>query len=413
VAVKLPKINFDEHGPATASSEHKPFWTRVLTSTPVVMTVLATILAGLSTSEMTLAQYRRSLAAQNQSKAGDQWNLFQDKRIRGSNVEMHLDLLHSLTNIDGLEPTAFSTAGTHWTDQLRNAQKEVNRLLAAGSAGSAGEPLRQAATEFKQFVSTQLTELEQSGAGINEELSKPDTRKAFGFLQTKDLPSAPIQPIDDPAVRSALQAIQARQPEEETIALVAQTSEPAIHHAIQIAESNIDATEKANKPISKTLDRLDQWLQGRLDAARSLQHGTAVLQTALAGLPASDRTASLRDAVAHLAGTATALKNSSAELRNNFRAAQHGYTARRYEREARCNEQAAVVYELQVRKNSALAERHRGRSKNFFYGMLVAQAGVTISTFALAVKHHSLLWSLAGLAGLTALLLGAYVYFYM
>lgn len=52
--------------------------------TPVVMTVVATLLAGLSTSEMTKAQYERALGAQLQAKAGDQWGFFQAKRLRGA-----------------------------------------------------------------------------------------------------------------------------------------------------------------------------------------------------------------------------------------------------------------------------------------------------------------------------------------
>ena len=48
-------------------------WGKILTATPVVMTVVATALAGLASSEMTRAQYYRSLAAQQQSKAG--WRL--------------------------------------------------------------------------------------------------------------------------------------------------------------------------------------------------------------------------------------------------------------------------------------------------------------------------------------------------
>ena len=58
-------------------------WGRILTATPVVMTIVATLLAGLASSEMTRAQYDRSLAAQQQSKAGDQWSYFQAKRLRG------------------------------------------------------------------------------------------------------------------------------------------------------------------------------------------------------------------------------------------------------------------------------------------------------------------------------------------
>ena len=44
-------------------------WGRILLATPVVMTVVATLLAGLASSEMTRAQYNRSLAAQQQAKA--------------------------------------------------------------------------------------------------------------------------------------------------------------------------------------------------------------------------------------------------------------------------------------------------------------------------------------------------------
>jgi hypothetical protein len=47
-------------------------WGKILGVTPIVMTVIATMLAGLASSEMTKAQYDRSLAAQLQSKAGDQ-----------------------------------------------------------------------------------------------------------------------------------------------------------------------------------------------------------------------------------------------------------------------------------------------------------------------------------------------------
>jgi hypothetical protein len=42
---------------------------KLLSATPVVMAVVATMLAGLASSEMTRAQYARALAAQQQSKA--------------------------------------------------------------------------------------------------------------------------------------------------------------------------------------------------------------------------------------------------------------------------------------------------------------------------------------------------------
>ena len=61
-------------------------WGKILSATPIVMTVIATLLAGLASSEMTRAQYDRSLAAQQQSKAGDQWSFFQAKRLRSAST---------------------------------------------------------------------------------------------------------------------------------------------------------------------------------------------------------------------------------------------------------------------------------------------------------------------------------------
>jgi hypothetical protein len=58
-------------------------WGKILAATPVVMTVIATLLAGLASSEMTRAQYDRAMAAQLQSKAGDQWNCFQAEKAAG------------------------------------------------------------------------------------------------------------------------------------------------------------------------------------------------------------------------------------------------------------------------------------------------------------------------------------------
>ena len=68
-------------------------WGKVLGVTPIIMTVIATMLAGLASSEMTKAQYVRSLAAQLQSKAGDQWSYYQAKKLRSAVARNTLDLL--------------------------------------------------------------------------------------------------------------------------------------------------------------------------------------------------------------------------------------------------------------------------------------------------------------------------------
>jgi hypothetical protein len=94
----------------------------------------------------------------------------------------------------------------------------------------------------------------------------------------------------------------------------------------------------------------------------------------------------------------------------DFTAARLRYTAARYGVEARLNQAIANLYELQVRKSNMSAERHHARSQRFFFGMLGAQLGVIVSTFAMAARNRNLLWSLAAAAGVLAIAFAIYVY---
>src|SRR5262249_28942867 len=107
---------------------HKSFWERILTTTPVIMTILSTILAGLSSSEMTQAQYHRSLAAQNQSRAGDQWGFYQAKRIRGSGLENTAELLQ--TQIVLGDPSELEDLANRVTSALKASEKNAQQALA-------------------------------------------------------------------------------------------------------------------------------------------------------------------------------------------------------------------------------------------------------------------------------------------
>jgi hypothetical protein len=81
-------------------------WGKILTATPVIMTVIATLLAGLASSEMTTAQYDRALGAQLQSKAGDQWSYFQAKKLRGAMQLNSLELLQATAEVQTIENPA-------------------------------------------------------------------------------------------------------------------------------------------------------------------------------------------------------------------------------------------------------------------------------------------------------------------
>jgi hypothetical protein len=78
-------------------------WGKILGITPIVMTVIATMLAGLSSSEMTKAQYDRASAAQLQSKAGDQWSYYQAKKLRSAVAHNTLDLLMATCEVTPLD----------------------------------------------------------------------------------------------------------------------------------------------------------------------------------------------------------------------------------------------------------------------------------------------------------------------
>jgi hypothetical protein len=91
-------------------------------------------------------------------------------------------------------------------------------------------------------------------------------------------------------------------------------------------------------------------------------------------------------------------------------AARFEAEARRYLAEARLNQGVSLLYEVRVRRTTAESERHRRRSENFFYAMLVGQVGATGGSLALARKRRSPLWLFAGLTGLAAVVFGGYVY---
>ena len=98
---------------------------KLLLVTPVVMTVIATLLAGLASSEMTRAQSDRAYAAQIQSKAGDQWNYFQAKKLRSAMQRNSLELLQA-----SAEVRPFAASALPNTDALAIAALEKNELPA-------------------------------------------------------------------------------------------------------------------------------------------------------------------------------------------------------------------------------------------------------------------------------------------
>jgi hypothetical protein len=299
-------------------------WGKVLAATPVIMTVIATLLAGLASSEMTRAQYDRSLAAQQQNKASDEWGFFQAKRLRGAFQVNTLDLLQQMNSIPPLDIQSLGAA--------------------AQSPGLAAEDR------------AVLTNLLDSAGG----------RQALAAMQSGDLPVPASEVKLDPAIKAAMDAIQAGRPETEIAALAVQVKAQAIEAALAAAAEESRKFDAAVKPVNTLIDRLN-------------------------------------DQIVRAAGLG--------RERQAFGAARLRFAAARYEAEARLNQTVGYLYELQVRQSNVSADHHHARSQRFFFGMLGAQAAVIMATLAMASRQRNLLWSVAALAGLLAVALAIYVYF--
>jgi hypothetical protein len=322
---------------------------KILSATPVVMAVVATMLAGLASSEMTKAQYDRSLGAQQQSKAGDQWSFFQAKRLRGAVQQNSVELLESMTQLRPLDPAALRSTADQWPAQIDPTEAaKIKADLAAVMDSAAGQ-------------------------------------QALTLLKQRRVPGTTEAAAPDPRVKAALDAMENLKPDAEMASLLAQVENKMIDDALAAAQERVQAFGLATTPVNAAIDQIDNLL-GR-------------------------RTALLQEKRAQAAGDTDASPTAPA-LSRDFKVARLSYAALRYEVEARLNQSIANLYELQVRKSNISAERHHARSQRFFFGMLGAQLGVIISTFALAARNRNLLWSLAAGAGLVAVAFALYVYLF-
>jgi hypothetical protein len=138
---------------------------KILGATPIIMTVIATMLAGLASSEMTKAQYDRAMAAQLQSKAGDQWSYFQAKKLRSAVARNTLDLLAAAADVASLEPSALpgadaATIAALTKDQVPDATpaKFDDNVQAALETLESSEPEPEIAAALVKVKPAQLAE---------------------------------------------------------------------------------------------------------------------------------------------------------------------------------------------------------------------------------------------------------------
>jgi hypothetical protein len=356
----------------------KGIWGTILTTTPIVLTVLATAFAGLSSSEMTQAMYHRSLAAQHQSKAGDQWAFFQAKRIRGSGLETAAD---HLPPIGPLDPARLKALAHRVTVSVEQAAK--------------------ASHQSEEATTRMAKAMQESESALNQELDKPAVAHSFTIVASGKLPEIEDHAVKDSALDDAIAAIRDRKAEDEINALVVKVPDKTLASALDAAEKNAQEFDVAASPIAKTMDQVGTLVNRHASQAEMF---VSEMANASQASDAKDRDASL---AAEIQASRTAEK-----LHASFAAARDRYNATRYRRDADYNQTIAYLHEVQVHKSSVASDRHRQRSLHFFFGMLGAQAGVAISSIALAAKLRSVLWSVAGILGLAALGFSAYVFLY-
>jgi hypothetical protein len=378
--------------PTAEPKPTKGAWEVVFTSTPVVLTVLATILAGLSNSEMTQAQYHRSLAAQYQSKVGDQWAFFQAKKIRSTQLESTAEQLHATGKMDAGQVKALAHQVSAALERAANEARKADE--AAGLAKPAtGDPAEDPVKRVHK--------LEQQ---LVMEIDNPESAKAFSFVSSGKQPEVADQSSnDDEAIKNVLTALQTGESDADISKLALKVKDEPMRKALTVAQQNAKRFDDASSPIEKTLDRINK-TAGEL---------AAIADHAVAG-PTSDPSDSTKGVKERETANAAEerARQAAERLHRNMCAARDRYNANRLRQDGVYNQQIAWLYEIQVHKSDADAARHRERSMHFFIGMLGAQAGVAISSMALAARRKSVLWGLAGLLGLAAVVFSGYVYLY-
>jgi hypothetical protein len=254
---------------------------------------------------------------------------------------------------------------------------------------------------------------------FNAEPARMDT--AFKYLNpgprgTKSdrswgLPVLEAPPDRDPTLEKVLAGIRDHKPDADLAKLALAVDEARLSQAIADAEARIKSFDDATGPVNDTVADLQRWTAQVVALAHAFTRPAGQVQATLSGSVSADdpRLAGLRQAARQVARRADALGAAADRLGSDYAAAEWSYTARRYNREADYNREAASLYEVQKYRSSARSDRHVVRSRLFLIGMLFAQAGVTIATLALAVRQKSVLWGLATVAGLVAVAFGGYL----
>jgi hypothetical protein len=546
--------------PAAADKARKSLWTTILTSTPILLTVVATLFAGMSSSEMTRAMYHRSIAAQEESKGGNQFAFFQAKRIRGTNLEMTIVDLEArperkrvrLAEVAGIlkkqageyrriEKDAAAVAAVFALPKPKRPEDAIRIDAAVGLIGGPPlpaiadvveesspahqlkvacyetvlvatglAPVRDDAVALRDLAHKKVEETEAALRKLEADLDRPvkdeesgvdssafaevpgedgkstvqppdRNRDLFRYTDTRALPvikeeegivstdkegkkrqeTNPAQSIapalDDinPVIRLALKAVEERKEDREIHNLlqgrgpdghpvkgpdgqplkdkkghkVGAVTHEQVEQSLDVAERRAvafdkldglvnrfargfetigDAQERRGADVAAAADKLKESFAAA-DIAPLPKEASPMPRADGGTLGAYHLNRARSDADA-LAARCNRLKADSHEIAVGIKRTSLDFDARRYRQEAAYNLNVAVLRDQQARLSAATSDNHHKKSAYFFYGMLAAQGGVTVATFALAVRLKGILWSLATAAGLVSVSIGAFVF---
>ena len=381
-------------------AEKKSIWSKAMSSIPIILTVLATAFAGMSTSAMTQSMYYRSVAAQDQSKAANQWGYFQAKRIRGTTLEAAVKMMLAQHRPATCNAAFFESTAARVQKLLADAAQP-----ASPSANSPElEKVHKAAQAGADRAATAL----QRARELPKDPGAAEAIKVLAGAKFPTIADASIEEADTQGkINEAIKAIRDHQTDAETAPLIRQIDPLKIEEATKLAERNTDRFEKdvTDKLGDVLKDKVRPVLGDLSKAAGDFLKEVDRLGESARMPKAGEGKGSDQDRAresARLRHIADELKRTLEDARTGFEAAMMDFDARRYRAEAGYNLKSASLYEVRVRRSGVESDRYRDRSKNLFYSMLLAQAGVAIATLAIGkVPSHALL-ALAVIAGLGA-----------
>ena len=183
----------------------KSIFEKIGAALPIALTALATAFAGLSSSEMSRAMYWRSAAAQDQSKAADQWSLAAHKRDRAIMMQ---------------------TAAL----QLRAGEAFKLKVPREDDLFGPHEPANDAARRWIR--------------------GDPPLFGPFSqFSKGDGPPPASLPQIDDPAINAILKAIREGKPENDLLRAARDVDRGRLDEALDRAIAEIKRIEAEWKPI--------------------------------------------------------------------------------------------------------------------------------------------------------------------